>query len=60
MACNFCNAQLFVKTVKHTPSILAPLTRAGELREELENLTGEMYALLPNLYCPMCGAKVRT
>lgn len=55
MACNFCKEQIYFKTVQYTAPMLAPLTRAEELRQELTNITGEVYLPLPNLYCPMCG-----
>lgn len=56
--CNFCNADLYIKTIKYTEPLLAPVTRADELRQELSNLTGEVYLLLPHKYCPMCGEKI--
>ncbi len=37
---------------------LAPMTRTGELRQQLENLTGEVYSELPRQFCPMCGRKL--
>ena len=57
MACNFCNAPIYFKTVQYTAPLLAPVTRAEELRQELANITGEIYLPLQNLYCPMCGEK---
>ena len=58
MACNFCKEDLYIKTVQHTMSLLAPLTRAEELRQELLDLTGEVYLQIQNEYCPMCGEKI--
>ena len=57
MACNFCKAQLYIKTVQHTMPLLAPITKADELRHELLNLTGEVYLPFEANYCPMCGKK---
>ena len=58
MACNFCNKPIYIKTVQYTAPMLAPLTRAEELRQELTNLTGEVYLQLPNEYCDMCGERL--
>jgi hypothetical protein len=35
MACNFCKSDLYIKTVQYTMPLLAPLTRAEQLRQEL-------------------------
>lgn len=59
MSCNFCNQTVYMKTVQNIKPALAPMTRVEELRQELLNLTGEVYIPLPNEYCPMCGEKVR-
>ena len=58
MACNFCKADLYIKTVQYTKPLLAPLTRAEELRQELLDLTGEVYLQIQNEYCAMCGEKI--
>ena len=58
MACNFCKADLYIKTVQYTKPLLAPLTRAEELRQELFDFTGEVYLQIQNEYCPMCGEKI--
>ena len=58
MACNFCKADLYIKTVQYTKPLLAPLTRAEELRQKLLDLTGEVYLQIPNEYCAMCGEKI--
>lgn len=57
--CGFCGTTLYVKTVQHTMPLLAPITRADELRHELLNLTGEIYLPLEAKFCPVCGAKMR-
>ena len=57
MACNYCKADIYVKTIQYTKPIIAPLTRVGELQQELQDLTGEVYLRLPNEFCPMCGRK---
>lgn len=57
MACNFCNAEIYIKTIQYTKPMIAPLTEVGELRQKLLDLTGEIYLQLPNEYCPMCGKK---
>ena len=56
--CDFCKTDLYVKTIQYSAPMLAPLTRAEELRQELLNLTGEVYLILPHKYCPMCGEKI--
>lgn len=58
MACNFCKADLYIKTVQYTKPLLAPMTRTEELRQELFDLTGEVYLQIQNEYCPMCGEKI--
>lgn len=57
--CEFCGTTLYVKTVQHTMPLLAPITRADELRHELLNLTGEIYLPLEAKFCPICGAKMK-
>ena len=58
MACNFCKSDLYIKTAQYTKPLLAPMTRAEELRQELLDLTGEVYLKIPNEYCAMCGEKI--
>lgn len=58
MACKFCNAEIYIKTIQYAKPLLAPLTTADELRYQLQDLTGEVYLRLPNEFCPMCGAKM--
>lgn len=57
MACNFCKTQFYTKSIRNTMPLLAPITRADELRYELLNLTGEVYLPIETMYCPMCGEK---
>lgn len=57
--CNFCKKPIYIKAVQNTMPILAPMTRAEELRQELINLTGKVYLQLQNKYCPICGADMR-
>ncbi len=57
MACSFCKVPIYIKTIQYSAPILAPMTREQELRDELLNLTGEVYLPLQNQYCPMCGEK---
>lgn len=49
---------LYVKVPRYTCGILAPLTPEGELKDRLEDMTGESYALFIPDYCPICGKKV--
>jgi len=56
--CEFCNAKVYVKTQKIMKNILAPLTHTEELRQELEDLTGERYLEVKANYCFMCGRKL--
>lgn len=60
MSCNFCKADIYIKTIQYSAPLLAPMTRAEELRQELTNLTGEVYLILPHKYCPMCGKELNT
>lgn len=56
--CEYCNVKLYVKIQKIMKSALAPLTHTEELRQELEDITGEMYIEIPKQYCPQCGRKL--
>lgn len=56
--CEYCNVKLYVKTQKIMKSALASLTHTEELRQELEDITGEMYIEIPKQYCPQCGRKL--
>lgn len=57
--CNYCKATFYIKATKYAKSFAAPLTRTEALRQELEDLTGEVYVPIPNEYCPMCGANLK-
>lgn len=57
MSCNFCNVPIYIKTIQYSAPLLAPMTRAEELRQELINITGEVYIQLESEYCPVCGNK---
>lgn len=59
MACNLCDLELYVKVIKYTKTFLAPTTPAEELRQKLEDLTGETYTRIEANFCPMCGEKLR-
>lgn len=58
MACNYCKATVYIKTIQYTAPLLAPLTKAEELRQQLYNMTGEVYLSLPKQFCPMCGERI--
>lgn len=57
MACNYCNAEIYIKVIQYSMPLLAPTTKAEELRQQLQNLTGEFYVQLPSEFCPMCGER---
>ena len=57
--CNYCNAEYYIKVQKFAKSFCAPLTRVDELRQQLEDLTGECYIPVPNKYCPFCGEEIK-
>lgn len=56
--CNYCKSPIYVKTIQYLAPVLAPMTRTEELRQQLYNLTGEVYLELPKQFCPMCGRKL--
>ena len=56
--CKYCNIPVYIKATKYAKSLTAPLTKAEELQQQLEDLTGEVYLQLPNNFCPMCGEPV--
>lgn len=56
--CEYCKAEIYIKTQKLMKSILAPLTHTEELKQELEDVSGEMYLKINNKYCPFCGNKI--
>lgn len=49
---------LYMKCSVMTRSLMAPLTPEGELRDRLEDMTGETYVAFNPVYCPFCGKKV--
>ena len=56
--CEFCGRDIYIKVEQVLRPVTAPLTYEGALRDELINITGKTYVLLPKRYCPMCGAKM--
>lgn len=56
--CNYCKAPVYIKTIQYSAPVLAPMTRTEELRQQLYNLTGEVYSELPKRFCPMCGRRL--
>lgn len=57
--CEYCKVEVYFKIRKIMKSLLAPTTHIEELRQKLEDESGEMYIKVPNLYCPMCGRKLK-
>ncbi len=53
--CELCDVPIYVKTRKVMKNLSAPLTNKERLRQELQNITGEMYSEFPRRYCPHCG-----
>lgn len=49
---------LYVKMPRYARRMSAPLTPEGELRDRLEDMTGETYVAFNPVYCPFCGKKV--
>lgn len=57
--CNLCGIPIYIKIPKIQASLTMPAIRTGELIQELEDITGEMYVQLGNYqFCPMCGKKL--
>ena len=56
--CRYCNQDFYIKTTQFLAPLTAPLTREQELRDELANLTGEVYLPVPISFCPVCGEKI--
>ena len=56
--CEYCNQEFYIKTTQVIAPITAPLTREQELRDELVNLTGEVYLPISISFCPICGEKI--
>lgn len=59
MACRYCNAKLYIKTIQYAKPLLAPVTKAEELRQQIQDLTGEVYLELPNIFCAVCGERIK-
>lgn len=57
--CAFCDRDIFIQVEQYLAPTLAPLTYEQALRDELVNITGKAYKLLPKRYCPMCGRKMK-
>lgn len=57
--CPYCQTTFFIKVIQCARPLLAPLTPEQELRDMLEDLTGESYIPIHNNYCPMCGKNLR-
>ena len=49
---------LYIRTIQYLRPAVAPVTKEEELRQELLDLTGEVYILYAPNYCPICGKKV--
>ena len=57
--CNMCVVPIYFKTITYMKSVLAPMTRAEELRQALHDLTGEIYVPIESKYCPLCGKELK-
>ena len=57
--CYFCGRQIYIKTITCMRSTLAPTTREEELRQQLHDLTGEIYVPIESKYCPLCGKELK-
>ena len=57
--CEYCNQEFYIKTTHVIAPLTAPLTREQELRDELVNLTGEVYLPISISFCPICGEKIK-
>lgn len=58
MACDFCDVPIYTKIKKFSKSLAAPVTPEGAIRQRLEDLTGETYAVVQHNFCPMCGQHI--
>ena len=56
--CAFCDRDIFIQVEQYLAPASASLTYEQALRDELVNITGKAYKLLPKRYCPVCGAKM--
>lgn len=57
--CYFCGTKIYLKTITCMRSVLAPATREEELRQQLHDLTGEVYVPIEAKYCPLCGKELK-
>lgn len=57
--CSHCDRKYYIKVKRYLRPLLAPVTHAQELEQELENITGESYMQVKINYCPICGRKVK-
>lgn len=57
MACNYCKTDLYVKVKIYSKPLFPPLTVEEELRQKLQELTGEEFLKIQPEFCPMCGEK---
>ena len=56
--CKYCNQEFYIKTTQVITPLTDPLTGEQELRDELVNLTGEIYLPISISFCPICGEKI--
>lgn len=56
--CNYCDAHFFIKVMRYTKPLFAPLTEAQALKYKLIDLTGEDYVEIECNFCPVCGKKI--
>ena len=56
--CSFCGTPIFAYVRQYMRPVMAPMTRAGELYNEAQNITGMAYVRIPARYCPICGQKL--
>lgn len=57
--CRFCDMDLYAKVQQYARPVLAPLTLGEEIEFELVEKTGWAYVPVSNLYCPMCGRRLK-
>ena len=59
--CIWCESDcpVYLKTTRYLKPMLAPLTKEEELRQELENMTGEYYMPIALKFCPECGRRLK-
>ena len=59
MGCNYCNADIYIKTILYAKPLLTPATEVEALRQKIQEKTGEVYVMIPKRYCPMCGEELK-